>query len=336
MKSNWSQLTSGLAVLIGAGCISFGCVPAHAEITDASVVDTEPLTAVTANGVTTVVVRLTSTGATDQPIPATATVTGHSSCTPALVGAHKQVLPAQGSTTVRVVFPEGCFKDSSLAVDLDGTGGLPAVEVKPPEKDEPPYWGAMWTGLWAGGFMFAVVFVAGIVGTVNARSALKKGEANRLERYKAVRSVVNARIAELNKWTLDPTNTFLLNPAGAPMEIAAAEWLIRTKDKKVSRVPVNQARGEGDDATKSKDEVAKIDGFDLVYSRDGTPVIYGDGDFGVVGQAGWPMLADDDLSQGLAKPPLARKPLMQSSYGPRSQVGGLEAGGPSRILGCRI
>ena len=71
--------------------------------------------------------------------------------------------------------------------------------------------------------MLIFILVAGTISTCKARSALRRGEDDRRQRYKDLRTVLNERIATLNGWVLDETKAYLSDKNDPPSRCISSQ-----------------------------------------------------------------------------------------------------------------
>lgn len=165
-------------------------------------VDGTEVTAKTADGKTTADVVVINAGASSSTLvgtvaPATCVVTPRRST----------VAPNQ-STKLTLTLEEGCPEDAAVIVDLDGSGPLPGVTVKPAEAKESD-WSTMVQGAWLGVVMALAVAIWGLGAFWKAPAPGTPVE--RAATYEQVKAVVNARMAalEVSPSTGPPTSSLV-------------------------------------------------------------------------------------------------------------------------------
>ena len=349
------------AILFGVVAIALTSTPAVADVADILLGDST-VTASTVDGVTTAEVRLINTGSSPYVLPAVAVVPNQSACRPSLIDTKNRTVAPRATTPVSIVFPTGCFSDSTdIVVEIDSDTGpesLPPITVKAPTEKPRPPWKALGPGAALGALMLAYVIYVGHRTRSKTEHELQnpqKVQARR-DRYAALQRVVNIRMGDLTGQPVD-INGWKTNSNGDPIT-NRARWIMLT-DKGDAQFPLIpeptlDQNGQSRDpeppndvsqraTTNSKGELVDRQGRLIVLADDlevmytstgriqtfkGLIVVAPKGSRPVMVSRSDPATknASDFFSGFYATPTLAWKVLVAPSYRYRDEVGNLAAG----------
>lgn len=208
--------STACAVLLGLVVIGLNAPAARAQIADVVLGDSS-VSASDSEGVTSAAVRLINTGGKQQELPEVPKVVNRHTCVPSLIDEKNRTLPARATTSVSVIFPDGCFTHKAeLMVDLDADSApesLPPVTIKAPGSPTLLPWRALGVGAVVGVAACLIVAISGVVGWRAARKDIRNKENDRRAAYRRVTDMVNDRLRELRD---DPNYEANWKPYKAP------------------------------------------------------------------------------------------------------------------------